>query len=299
MRSQIAAQTAEDDDFVFGAGDGDVEPALAAFAVERAKVHGDAAGFIDAVTDGEEDHVALVALDAFKAFDEDGFAFDGRCVAEMRFNVVMFAALFIEEVFDEVLLRLAEGDDAEAAFFAGGAKALHEFGDKCARFLGVGASDALVVARLGQMNEANAAEFSVRRWEGEQIVVVIMTIAEGDEAFVAAAVMPLETFVAQALGEEFVEDAFEVFLLDDGFFVSGFAGVEEISGRKLFGIADDDELGAASDGADGIPNGDLRSFVEDDEVETFMGGFEILRDGKRAHQNAGLEAREELRDAAE
>src|SRR5688572_441385 len=126
-----------------------------------------------------------------------------------------------------------------------------------------------------------------------------MTIAEGDEAFVTTAVMPLKAFVAQALGEEFVENAFEVFLLNDGFFIRGFAGVEEIGGRKLLGIADDDELSAAGDGADGIPDGDLGGFVEDDEVETFVRGFEILRDGKRAHQNAGLEPRKKLWNAAE
>src|SRR5687768_10458897 len=103
---------------MFGARDGDVEPAFTAFAVERAEVHRDTARFIDAVADGEEDDVPLIALHAFQAFDEDRFALDGRRVAEMSLDVMMFAAFVIEEVFNEILLSLTEGDHAEAAFLS-------------------------------------------------------------------------------------------------------------------------------------------------------------------------------------
>jgi len=116
----VGTEAAEDEDFVLGAGDGDVEAASAAVAVEGAEVHGDFAGFVGGVADGEEDDVAFVALDVFEVFDEEGFAFDGWVVAKVGFDFGVFAAFFVEEVLDELLLGEAEGDDAVGAGGGGG-----------------------------------------------------------------------------------------------------------------------------------------------------------------------------------
>src|SRR5689334_15085478 len=97
-----------------------------------------------------------------------------------------------------------------------------------------------------------------------------MTIAEGNQAFVPAPVMPLQPLLAQALGEQFIQNAFEVFLLDEGFLIGAFARVEEIGWWQLFRIADHNQLGATGDSPDRIPDRDLRCFVKNDEVKGFM-----------------------------
>ena len=61
----VTAQTGEHAQLVARAGDGDVQAALAAVAVQGAKVHRHRAGNVGAVGDREIHDVALVALHAF------------------------------------------------------------------------------------------------------------------------------------------------------------------------------------------------------------------------------------------
>ncbi len=66
----VAAQAGKHAQLVACAGDGDVQAALAAIAVERAKVHRHRARYVRPVGDGEIHDVALVALHALQVFDK-------------------------------------------------------------------------------------------------------------------------------------------------------------------------------------------------------------------------------------
>ena len=81
--------------------------------------------------------------------------------------------------------------------------------------------------------------------------------------------------------------------------VLGVAALADIGRRKLFGIADDDDLAAARHGADRVPDRDLGGFVEDDDVEELGVRRQVLRDRERAHHHAGGEAGQDVRDFAE
>ena len=61
-----------------GAGDQDVQPALAPLAVERPKVHRQAPLGRAPVADADEDHVALVPLHALQVLEEEGLGQVGR-----------------------------------------------------------------------------------------------------------------------------------------------------------------------------------------------------------------------------
>ena len=75
----------------------------------------------------------------------------------------------------------------------------------------------------------------------------------------------------------------------------GVGRTEEVCGRQLLRIANDNRLPSPSDRADRIPRGDLRGFVEYDDVELRVIHREILRDRERRHQHAGCQLRECLR----
>ena len=117
----------------------------------------------------------------------------------------------------------------------------------------------------------------------------------------AAAVVPVEPGGIHSGGEALVQDALLVgrHLLFLVLFAVALALLEEARRRHLAGIAHDYRLLAARQRAYRVPDGDLRGFVEHHQVERRRLQRQILRDGKRAHQEAWLERREDrarLRD---
>ena len=109
-------ERADDLDAPARTGDGDVQPPLAALAVERAEVHRQLAGLVGAVADAEEDHVALVALDVLEVLDEE--AVEAVLVEEVVEALVVAARSRRSTSSISDGLRLAEGDDADAALGA-------------------------------------------------------------------------------------------------------------------------------------------------------------------------------------
>ena len=57
---------------------------------------------------------------------------------------------------------------------------------------------------------------------------------------------------------------------------------EKVRGGHLLGIADDDGLASPRQAADGIPDGDLGGFVENDEVKQRLVGRQVLGERKAA-----------------
>src|SRR5258708_12498743 len=109
LARQVArVDRADDDELLPGAGYGDVEPALAAFAVQRPQVPVEDAVLIRAVADAEHDHVALVALHALQVLDEETAGGIGIEVLLERAQLWEAPQTLFESVFDSALLRLAE-----------------------------------------------------------------------------------------------------------------------------------------------------------------------------------------------
>ncbi len=74
---------------------------------------------------------------------------------------------------------------------------------------------------------------------------------------------------------------FFLFIVDDP--------VEETGWWELFRVADDHQLSASGDGAQGILRLHLRRLVHDNEVEVDLAGCEILRNRHRPHHEARLQ----------
>src|SRR5262249_17246303 len=68
----VGLDRAEDFTPLAGARDQDIQAAFAAFDREGPEIHGDIAGRVAGVSDGDEDDVALVPLDVFEVLDEEG-----------------------------------------------------------------------------------------------------------------------------------------------------------------------------------------------------------------------------------
>ena len=77
-RSIAGIEGGEDDDLAAGAGDRDVEPPLAAAAVQRAEVERQDALVVRREAGGEQDDVTLVALDVLEVLDEQSLAVTAR-----------------------------------------------------------------------------------------------------------------------------------------------------------------------------------------------------------------------------
>ena len=103
--------------------------------------------------------------------------------------------------------------------------------------------------------------------------------------------MPLQAQAVHARAQAFVEDAFQVFdRLVVGSAAFRVAGLAEKAGRRqLFGVAHHDQLPAPGNGADGVPDRNLRGFVKHHQVKRRIAGVQVLRHRQRRHQQTGLE----------
>ena len=102
-------------------------------------------------------------------------------------------------------------------------------------------------------------------------------VGEGDQAFVAAAVVPIQAACRKVGAQAFVEDAFQIaFHVTGVILLAGLRAVEEGGRRKLLRISDHDDLPAACHRADRVPHRDLRGLVEHHDVERrSLGGQEL------------------------
>ena len=70
--------------------------------------------------------------------------------------------------------------------------------------------------------------------------------------------------------------------------------LKEARGRKLFRIADDDDLSAARERADRVFRLELGCLIHHDEIELQLAGREILGDGQRPHHEARFERHQRI-----
>ena len=277
----LGHQRAVDDHGFTRSGYRHVQAAMPALTVQRAEVHRDLARDVRPVSDREEDDIALVALHVLQVLDEQLLAGLRRDRA-VKLGVGLPAC--IQQLVDQRLLRLIERDDTQRlCAFARIEIVLLDAADDGIGLRTVGTAAAAVVDP-GHSLEPHRDVVRHRRWEGDQRVLVVAIVAEGDEALVAAAVVPFETQLVHARAQAFVENALQVLdalLVVRTRLVRVGRLIEKTGGRQLLGITDNDHLLAPCDDAHRIPHRNLRGFVKDDQIELGKTGVQVLRHGKR------------------
>jgi hypothetical protein len=125
----------------------------------------------------------------------------------------------------------------------------------------------------------------------DQAAVVELPVREGDETLAAAAIVPFESpALAKALLAGFQNrrriDVIVVIVLRPG---GRLHAGEEVSGRKLLGVADDDDLLSAEHAPESVLGTHLRCFVDHKEVELQVPRRHELGERERRHHKAGLQ----------
>ena len=123
----------------------------------------------------------------------------------------------------------------------------------------------------------------VSRRERQQVVTVVLRVAEGYQALVLTAVVPVQLMLTQRERNAVVEDAFHV--VDGSFLVVHLVRSKETGRRHLLAVAHDNKRLAAGNGSNGLTGGHLRSLVEDDQVKLLGIQVDVLRHGDGTHQH--------------
>ena len=274
------------------AGDQHVQAPPPVVLVQRPEVHRDLPVAVAPVSDRQEDHVALVALDRFEILDEERL---GAVAVEERFDRVVLAPELLDLVEDCELLGAAERADTERHVAALPGVVEHGLGDP-PRLVAVGLGSAAVVDVLAVVDHRQPVLRAVGVGGGErhEVAVVEVRVGKGDQRLVPAAVVPLQPVGGQDHGAA-VEDGFHVRQARDGFRGRLTRHAEEVGRRELLGVADQHELPPPGDGAERVGGFDLAGLVEDHHVEPHAVAREELRDRQRAHHEAGLELLDRVR----
>src|SRR5574344_1436311 len=245
------------------------------------------AGFVFGVADRKKDDIPFIALNRFEVFDEKRFFFAGK---EGLFEAGIVFSDRVDRVINRILLRFAESNDSEGTIGIGFGQTEEQLGG----FLRLD----WVIAALPFVNafgDVMGMDPVLIPFDGVRETIkrqiINQMVREGDQALVLAAVVPKEPLGRQSPGGE-VENglAFLVVLskLLFVFFFGGFHGEKEARRRKLMLIAYDDRFLAPIDGSESIFRENLRGLIKDHEIKGGVGG-EIAGDGKRRHQEKGLE----------
>ena len=100
----------------------------------------------------------------------------------------------------------------------------------------------------------------------------------------ATTVVPAKTMARNARAKTLIQDAFHV--LRRVIVCRRRSTVEKVSRRHLSRVTGNHDLLASRNRTNGIPRRDLRSLIEDDQVEKSQIGRKILRNRKRTHEHA-------------
>ena len=145
----------------------------------------------------------------------------------------MFGTLFFQQIFNQITLGLAEGDNTDGTVIAFSLfQTVEDVFDQRFRFTAVGAAVSAVVDAVGNKFKANTQFFAVcGGGEGVQTVPVVVVVAESNERFMTAAVVPVEVGGMDSGNNAFVENAFQIFIVElIGVVAFGFVFGEEVGG---------------------------------------------------------------------
>ena len=105
----------------------------------------------------------------------------------------------------------------------------------------------------------------VNRREGQQIVPIILGIAECDQTLVLTAIVPVQLMFTERQGDTIVQDALHV--VDVSLFLIHLGRHEEAGRRHLFPIAHHDQRLASCYGSHSLTRWHLRSLIEDNQIK--------------------------------
>ena len=249
--------------------------------------------FIRSVRHGEEDDISFITLNVFKILDEDRHF----GTVSPLFKDTVRPAGFRQHIIDEILLGNVERHDTDAQ--AGNfriARAASELIDDRFGFRAVAAVPASFKNTV-DMDEMDFRFTVVERRERVEQIVIELRVAESDQAFMAAAVVPQKMRLRHVERQAVIKDAFQIFKI--GIFFIRHVRHEERCRRHLFRIAHDDGIAPAGKRADSFACLKLRCLIEDDDIERFSVCIKILRNGDRTHQHARAEPRQKIRNLGE
>src|ERR1700678_2330666 len=104
-------ERSEDGQLAFGSGEQHVEATMSIGAVDGAEVLVKYAFGRPAIYGGDEDDVALVALNVFEILDEEFFEITTPFLP-VSLNIRIRGRFFIHQCFDQIALRLIHRDDS-------------------------------------------------------------------------------------------------------------------------------------------------------------------------------------------
>jgi hypothetical protein len=265
----VRGQAAEHHAAALGPRDQHVQPPLPAIGREGAEAHGELPVLAARIADADQHRVALVALHVLQVLDEEGLV---RVRREELFRVRLRAAQRLHGVQDRVALPEGEGGDAEALL-----RRLPRMGhDGLRDRLGLHPVDArtrLPSPVHADQREAEARRARARRGQDGQPPVVELGVGGGDQALVAAAVVPAQHHVRHAAGVREAEDALDLARRDGPVLerllapiLAGHA-LEEAGWGHLPVVAHHHHLPGARDRAERVHRLDLAGLVDHEQVE--------------------------------
>ncbi|MNF92139.1 hypothetical protein D3C84_747760 [compost metagenome] len=175
----ITAEVTEHAHRQLGPRDQNVESTMPTIFIERAKFTGDTTGFISAVTNADEDHVALITLNVFEVFYEERFA---ALCGEKHFGLRCLTPQQLDLDTDQIPLGDTECSHPQGKFRRLQRMLHHREGDRLGFFL-VGASATTVIQRVGQIIEAHTlgVEMLTSRGKHHQFAVVELDVGDSDQ----------------------------------------------------------------------------------------------------------------------
>ena len=177
-----------------GAGNCDVKSLLSSHAVDRPEVHRELAGEIGSEGHREQHHVAFVALDVLKIFNDHWLL---AFVGEKPLKLAVSPAGLVEKVQNERLLLGVECDDSEgmALIFRDREPGLETPLDHLGDGLGFLLINAASSSRVGAVHlvELDRVGASGRGRECYKAAFVVEVVGKGDEGLITASIVPIET----------------------------------------------------------------------------------------------------------
>ena len=187
-KDDVAVQEGRDDDHsLLRASCCNVQTPSAARRQDRTKTHGKISGPILPVRDGDDDHIPLVALDAFEIFNEKSLL--PACIEELG-QLGAAVQLPIQRALNSVGMLDAHGDYAQRKVRGRSCMLKNQFHNLSD--LAYGAF--LLSIRRRDIVHMHMRDCSIRSraWKCHEAIVVHVMVRKRYEGFIVASVMPVQ-----------------------------------------------------------------------------------------------------------
>ena len=183
-----------------------VQTPLTPVPIQRPEVHRQVRAVDLAVTDADQDHVALVPLHVLQVLHEEGLL---GVPGENSSHEGSRRRRMSDLVLDPARLNVAERRDPERQAW-GSARVLHRRGRNRLRLGGVDPLSLVMGLRAVTKDQPRVHLPGVRAREDHQPIVVELVVRDRDQRLVAAAVVPAQHPLRRALGAEHAQNALQV-----------------------------------------------------------------------------------------